>query len=544
MPKKLPENTLENSQKLPETLEEQRDYYLNLYQKWAKWQQETPEKLPEGFRTKEEFDFGLAKKKINDYIEFGTKVHDFETPVNSLFQLIEYDQDVQSINISVELDFLEFLVVRQIKITKEILIYGNSDVFTQTCLFDKCYGNLSITALTKHKKRIFLEFINCNFSHITLENFDLRYFSVEMIEYLYEMKKENKLTLINYKEWELPALRETLDVEKESEKVKMEVNSNRRNFSFKANDQTKAAFVRYFSGFQRFIQTAKGRKIGFELANTNGTIDLTIYSDNQNDLDEMDVWLNQFISYAYDFVTTGKLSPIDVDFDKTSDYDRKISLVEYEFRVSDLRNQLKIAHLDISQMQEEMLKLTEQKNLLFIELENIKKPTLCVEGEIDKIYLQKAAQLLGFVDLFQKVEILTLNGESELKKIWSGYSSQQFNIGNLHKKVLLLFDCDVSFPDWQEKGSKLYAWRLPKLDSLIQKGVENLFESSLILEAKKYKTEFVDKTKLEIRGKESTKYEINSDEKRNFCRWLIGRENANDFVNFGKVLKKIEEVLT
>ena len=54
---KKPETNSQNStnsqEKYPENLEEQRDYYLKLYQKWANWQKESPEKLPEGFQRAE-----------------------------------------------------------------------------------------------------------------------------------------------------------------------------------------------------------------------------------------------------------------------------------------------------------------------------------------------------------------------------------------------------------------------------------------------------------------------------------------------------------
>ncbi len=539
------QNFTNSQEKYPETLEEQRDYYLKLYQKWANWQKETPEKLSEGFRTKEEFDFeriiellqNLPEKLNGDFIE-GEIFDEFVFGIiwrrnqTNFYELCDFDTEIKEIIIFL---FDKSISLGNLKTGTKKLIIGKLYYKNNTVLFIEVSGNLKITCQF-NSNHINLSFKDCNFSHITLENFDRGYFSPETNEYLNQMESEGKLTLINCTWSGLPILQE-------NNRVEIPVNSNRRNFSFAVNDQTKTAFLRYFAGFQRFIQTAKGRKIGFELANKNGTIDLVIYLDNQEDLDEMTIWLEEFRNQAYQFIATGEIT-VDVDFDRISEYDQKLTLVEQRGRIRTLQTDLELANLKIEDMKYVILKLTQQVDELFLELQDIKKPVLCVEGEIDRDYLKFAANILGFGDLFQKVEILTLNGESELKKIWNGYNSQQFNVNNLQKKVLLIFDCDVSFPDWQQKEEKLYSWKLPKLANLIPKGIENLFDSKLVLVAKKHKNQFVDKTIQEIRGKESIKYEINSDEKRNFCNWIINRNNKTDFENFTPILVKIQEVLT
>ena len=54
-------------------LSEAQEYYLGLFRKWQSWQDTEPQKLPEGYRSKEEFDFGEiiknAKNKPNFFSE-------------------------------------------------------------------------------------------------------------------------------------------------------------------------------------------------------------------------------------------------------------------------------------------------------------------------------------------------------------------------------------------------------------------------------------------------------------------------------------------
>lgn len=50
------------NQKINHNLSEAQEYYLGLFRKWQKWQETEPQKLPEGYRSKGEFDFNILSK--------------------------------------------------------------------------------------------------------------------------------------------------------------------------------------------------------------------------------------------------------------------------------------------------------------------------------------------------------------------------------------------------------------------------------------------------------------------------------------------------
>ena len=80
----------------------------------------------------------------------------------------------------------------------------------------------------------------------------------------------------------------------------------------------------------------------------------------------------------------------------------------------------------------------------------------------------------------------------------------------------------------------------------INSGIENLFPDSLIESAMKYKEAFIDvkpapKIRGELKGK--TKFDVNSDEKRNLCNWICLNATKNDFKDFDKVFQIIEETI-
>ena len=257
MSKKLPKNTLENTQKIPETLEEQRDYYLKLYEKWARWQKESPEKLPEGYRTKVEFDF---EKWIEMFYETDyTKIR-METKFNDLNSYLYLAQS------DPEIDFLSFgsffVADYLIKTFSAYNIGITKRIFLQYSLeelhFRKCFGILNLQNLTKN---ISLKFSNCTFSYITLENFDRGYFSPETNDYLNQMENDGKLTLINCTWSGLPVLRENYQTEN-----KKDGNVVKFDFTKYIQAEYRDIFADFFMGLKAFVQYTRGIPMSIKIS--------------------------------------------------------------------------------------------------------------------------------------------------------------------------------------------------------------------------------------------------------------------------------------
>ena len=369
-----------NSQKYPETLEEQRDYYLNLYQKWASWQQESPEKLPEGFRTKKEFDFEEILESVKNY--------DIESVY--FFMLVEHDKEMDEIyfnnyfldeNINVSLNY-EYGKTEFFEIVKPVIFIAVRGLH-EKCEFCEMKGKLNLKCIHSGNKKIIFE--DCNFSHITLENFDLRYFSVETIEYLEEMNKQNKLTLINCKKWTELILREK---ETENEKV----------FEFEEiiPEEYKDAFAQYFMGFKNFLLKSKGKKVGIEI-NLNGKLQLKIYSDHQKDIENTEQDFREFIRNIVDIFRTGKVDVI---------FANKELAQNGNYLMASMINQVNALKADISFIQ---LEKQNYENLLGIQNNKINLLESTIEIQVNKILnFESTTKTLTTenLDLWNKLDIL------------------------------------------------------------------------------------------------------------------------------------------
>jgi len=80
--KTLASQTSTDSQKLPQTLEEQRDYYLNLFKKWEKW------KDSEELKVKNEKLWNLLQEvEFEKVFEFLDKLSEKDPEVTAVFSL-------------------------------------------------------------------------------------------------------------------------------------------------------------------------------------------------------------------------------------------------------------------------------------------------------------------------------------------------------------------------------------------------------------------------------------------------------------------------
>lgn len=176
-------------------------------------------------------------------------------------------------------------------------------------------------------------------------------------------------------------------------------------------------------------------------------------------------------------------------------------------------------------------------------LSDATQPLLVVEGTTDIDYIRKAAEHLGKTGVLEPLEIIDGDGFKGLDKIWKNLCTERWS--NVTQKVVLLYDCDVN-PKNNEVG-KAFQRTIPKLDSLVEKGIENLFTKETLRKAREHKLAFIDHTPATthtVRGQEIDKPEtwvVNKDEKRNLCNWLCENGDAADFARFEAVFAILEE---
>jgi len=171
-------------------------------------------------------------------------------------------------------------------------------------------------------------------------------------------------------------------------------------------------------------------------------------------------------------------------------------------------------------------------------------PIVCVEGQIDIDYITKAAELLDFNELLSEVNLIQGNGEPNMKRVLKSFSEvEKFSNSN---KFLFLFDCDVSINE--KTSNNLCVRKIPSKKHKIPKGIENLFPAGIINKAKKENPQFIDitkkttKTERGIEVEIPEKWEINPNEKRNLCNWILKNGTKNDFKHFKRAFAMIEEL--
>ena len=159
-----------------------------------------------------------------------------------------------------------------------------------------------------------------------------------------------------------------------------------KKYNFPVNDKTRNGFARYFAGFQRFIETGKGKKIGFEIANFNGILILKLYTDNNKDLEQMDIWVSEFIQQASDFMQNGNLGIFTIQADyPITEYDAKLTIVEQKSRIRDLESDLETGNLRLEQKNEEILKLNQIVINKEIEIQKLTDDNITLLDKITQI---------------------------------------------------------------------------------------------------------------------------------------------------------------
>ena len=179
------------------------------------------------------------------------------------------------------------------------------------------------------------------------------------------------------------------------------------------------------------------------------------------------------------------------------------------------------------------------------EIENAQKPIVFVEGKTDVKYITRAAELLGKGELLASIELYEGGGSANLDKVLNSPL-----LSNLvaDKKVLLLYDCDVS--ERNDGNGNVFRRSVPKQESHpIQKGIENLFNKETLDRAIEHKDAFINtysSKEEKVRGEKKIypeRWEVNKDEKTNLCDWLCENGTAEDFQKFAEVFTIIEDTL-
>jgi len=174
------------------------------------------------------------------------------------------------------------------------------------------------------------------------------------------------------------------------------------------------------------------------------------------------------------------------------------------------------------------------------------RPIVFVEGDYDIRYINKAAELLGKMDILSAVQLKDGSGYGNLDKIWKYYDTSIAEV--LPQKVLLLYDCDTQKAA-ADRGMVLKRV-IPSVDANpIAIGIENLFPGQLINMLVVTHEQFIDTTdplQKRVRGKPMNipaQMTVNKDEKGNMCNWLCANGTLEDFQHFVRIFELIEQVL-
>ena len=179
-------------------------------------------------------------------------------------------------------------------------------------------------------------------------------------------------------------------------------------------------------------------------------------------------------------------------------------------------------------------------------IERTQKPIVLVEGTIDVQYIEKAASLLGYDEVLERVELSDGGGAGNLKNIWKGLSSALSSV--VSQKVVLLLDCDKRAPaidlgDFHRRTIPLHG------SHPIQKGIENLFERPILERARQHNGAFLDIVKAHSRTTRGEtvhvpeEWSVNEDEKKNLCDWICLNATTHDFQCFQGIFDLLERVI-
>lgn len=179
-----------------------------------------------------------------------------------------------------------------------------------------------------------------------------------------------------------------------------------------------------------------------------------------------------------------------------------------------------------------------------IEEQFIPKPIVFVEGDYDITLINKAAEHLNKTELLKTIELRQRGGYRNLDKLWEILKGESWE--TVPQTKIFLYDCDTNKE--REDFGNHYKRIIPtNPNSIVKKGIENLFSNDVITKAIATKKAFVDFKKIEgtKRGRDyvEEQYEINKDEKKNFCDWICENGTKEDFDPFKIIFDIIEGII-
>ncbi|MBK9330319.1 MAG: hypothetical protein IPM95_13680 [Sphingobacteriales bacterium] len=179
-----------------------------------------------------------------------------------------------------------------------------------------------------------------------------------------------------------------------------------------------------------------------------------------------------------------------------------------------------------------------------VEEQFIPKPILFVEGDHDITYINFAAKLLGKEELLNRIDIRQRGGFRNLDKVWNLLKEESWE--TIPQTKIFLYDCDTGKSD--EDFASHFRRIIPtQPNTIVKKGIENLFTDEIIHKALEAKKSFIDFKTITgtKRGEDyiEIQHEVNKDEKRNFCDWVCTNAKAEDFINFNCIFEIIEKII-
>jgi hypothetical protein len=170
------------------------------------------------------------------------------------------------------------------------------------------------------------------------------------------------------------------------------------------------------------------------------------------------------------------------------------------------------------------------------------KPILYVEGRFDKLYIEKAAQLLQRKNSIENYEIHCAGGSGNLDILWTLIEKTSFSKANL-KTMVLLYDFDTK--KFHNKIDNKYRRVIPDQgDDHLRKGIENLFPVVTIDRLEKQFPEMIDISGGgRKRGADMPVVKtVNENEKQKMCDELCTSGTKEDFEGFAVIFDMLDEI--
>lgn len=161
------------------------------------------------------------------------------------------------------------------------------------------------------------------------------------------------------------------------------------------------------------------------------------------------------------------------------------------------------------------------------------KLTIITEGKNTE-YIKKYLELQKINDVDVLTGVEGKSGETQLKTLYDFFIKIPHD-----NEVLFVWDCDVSkYKDLEEKNkTNIFVFNQNGKNLIAKKGIENLFSEDLFTD------EYVKEVTIKERGVEKTEKTFPESQKNNFLKFILNKNQKEDFSNFEPLSGKIEALL-